>query len=249
MDFFAKSDIGIKREENQDSYGFTEKTGEYLLSVVCDGMGGMAGGKTAAKLAVKTFLSRFGFFYSERIEASGEVKAFDIKRIFSNAVYSANKAICDEAEKDESLFGMGSTLTSAFIYGNRLYTSNVGDSRIYLIRGDEISQLTKDNSFVQELLDQGIIDEEDARNHPRRNLITKALGASREIEPEYTATDLEEGDLILLCTDGLTNAVTDGEIKEIANKTGTLEEKVNALITYANERGGDDNVTAVLIKI
>ncbi len=249
MNFFAKSDIGTKREENQDSYGISEKSGEYLLSVVCDGMGGMAGGKTAAKLAVKTYLERFGFFYAERREVTDEVKPFDIKRIFSNAVYAANKAICEQAENDESLFGMGSTLTSAFIYKNCLYTSNVGDSRIYLVRGGEISQLTKDNSYVQELLDQGIIDEDGARNHPRRNLITKALGASSEIEPEYTATDLEGGDFILLCTDGLTNALPDEKIKEIVEKSTTLEEKVSELITYANEESGDDNVTALLIKI
>lgn len=249
MKFFAKSDIGTKREENQDSYGISEKNGEYLLSVVCDGMGGMAGGKTAAKLAVKTYLERFGFFYAERRQASDEIKPFDIKRIFSNAVYAANKAICEEAENDESLFGMGATLTSAFIYKNRLYTSNVGDSRVYLIRGAEISQLTKDNSYVQELLDQGIIDEERARNHPRRNLITKALGASSEIEPEYTVTDLEAGDCILLCTDGLTNAMPDEMIKEIIDLPTSLEEKVEGLITYANEHSGDDNVTALIIKI
>ena len=249
MNFFAKSDIGTKREENQDSYGISEKSGEYLLSVVCDGMGGMAGGKTAAKLAVKTYLERFSFFYSERREVTEDIKPFDIKRIFSNAVYAANKAICDEAERDERLFGMGATLTSAFIYKSRLYTSNVGDSRIYLIRGNEISQLTKDNSYVQELLDQGIIDEEGARTHPRRNLITKALGASSEIEPEYTANDLEDGDFILLCTDGLTNALSDEKIKEIIEKPTTLEEKTCELIAIANELSGDDNVTALLIKI
>ena len=247
MDFFAKSDIGIKREENQDSYGISEIQGEYLLAAVCDGMGGMAGGKIAAKTAVKTYLERFGFFYSERKAQSDVIKAFDIKRIFSNAVYAANTAVC-ERSAEEGLEGMGTTLTSAMIYGSTLYTANVGDSRTYLIHKDEIRQLTRDDSYVQELLDKGVIDEHEARIHPRRNLITKALGACPEVEPEYNCVLLESGDVVLLCTDGLTNALTDKEMLDIIAGDGDFEEKLNSLIDRANEGNGDDNVTAVLIK-
>lgn len=249
MKFFAKSDIGKNREENQDSYGMSESPNEYFLAVVCDGMGGMAGGKIAAKLAVKTFLDRFGFFYNERKCDTDNITAFDIKRIFSNSVYSTNKAVCDRASAEEGLHGMGSTLTSAFIYNGSLYTANVGDSRIYLLRGEDIIQITRDNSYVQELVDKGIISENDARVHPHRNLITKALGASLEIEPDFTSMLLEEGDVILLCTDGLTNAVSDDLIRDTVRCDGEYEEKLTHLITYANENSGEDNVTAVLIKI
>ena len=248
MIFFAKSDKGRVREENQDSYGISEIQGEYLLAVVCDGMGGMAGGKLAAKTAVKTYLERFGFFYSERKAESDVIKSFDIKRIFSNAVYAANTAVCEKSA-EESLSGMGTTLTSAMIYGSTLYTANVGDSRTYLIHKDEITQLTRDDSYVQELLDKGVIDEDEARIHPRRNLITKALGASPEIEPEYNRALLEPGDIVLLCSDGLTNALTDKEILDIVGTGGDCEEKLTRLIDVANESNGDDNVTAVLIKI
>ena len=248
MKFFAKSDIGTIREENQDSYGISELQGEYLLAVVCDGMGGMAGGKIAAKTAVKTYLERFGFFYSERKAQSDVIKAFDIKRIFSNAVYSANIALC-ERSAEEKLSGMGTTLTSAMIYGSTLYTANVGDSRTYLIHKNEITQLTRDDSYVQELLDRGVIDEHEARIHPRKNLITKALGASADIEPEYNCALLEQGDVVLLCSDGLTNALTDSDILAIVNGDGDFEEKLSRLIDASNEKNGDDNVTAVLIKI
>jgi protein phosphatase len=248
MKFFAKCDIGVKREENQDSYGISEIQGEYLLAVVCDGMGGMAGGKIAAKTAVKTYLERFGFFYSERKAQSDVVKAFDIKRIFSNAVYAANTAVCEKSA-EEGLSGMGTTLTSAMIYGSTLYTANVGDSRTYLIHKGEISQLTRDDSYVQELLDKGVIDEYEARIHPRRNLITKALGATPEIEPEYNRMLLEAGDIVLLCSDGLTNALSDKEILDILGTDGDYEEKLGRLIDAANEGNGDDNVTAVLIII
>lgn len=248
MKFFAKSDIGTKREENQDSYGISEIQGEYLLAAVCDGMGGMAGGKIAAKTAVKTYLERFGFFYSERKAQSDVIKAFDIKRIFSNAVYAANQAVCDRST-EEGLSGMGTTLTSAMIYGSTLYTANVGDSRTYLIHKDEITQLTRDDSYVQELLDKGIIDENEARTHPRKNLITKALGACVELEPEYNCALLEQGDVVLLCSDGLTNALTDREILEIVAGEGSFEEKLSRLIDAANSGNADDNVTAVLIKI
>lgn len=248
MKFFARSDIGTIREENQDSYGISEIQGEYLLAAVCDGMGGMAGGKTAAKTAVKTYLERFGFFYSERRAQSDVIKAFDIKRIFSNAVYAANNAVCEKSAQD-NLSGMGTTLTSAMIYGRTLYTANVGDSRTYLIHKDEIRQLTRDDSYVQELLDKGVINEDEARNHPRKNLITKALGASPEVEPEYNYSALETGDVVLLCSDGLTNALTDEEILDILRNEQGFEEKLTALIDGANAKNGDDNVTVVLIKI
>ena len=249
MKFFAKSDIGITRQENQDSYGITEAEGEYLLAVVCDGMGGVVGGKTAAKLAVKTYLERFSFFYSERRDATDSLTSFDIRRIFSNSVYSANKAVCEKSESEEALRGMGTTLTSAMIYKNSLYTANVGDSRIYLIRGEEITQITKDNSYVQELLDKGLIDEQEARCHPRRNLITKALGVASEVEPDFSSLTLEEGDVILLCSDGLTNALSDEEIASVINEKDSLEEKGKRIIDKANQKDGEDNVTVVLIKI
>lgn len=250
MIFFAKSDKGKVREENQDSYGISESQDEYLLAVVCDGMGGVQGGKIAAKLAVATYLDRFGFFYSDRFEGDAEamVTPFELKRIFSNAVYAANRAVYEKGQTDEELRGMGTTLTSALIIGQALYTSNVGDSRVYLIRDGVAERITKDNSYVQQLVDMGRITDEEARVYPGRNLITKALGVGEEVEPDFTCTALLSGDRILLCSDGLSNSVNDGEIAAIVCGEGDGEQKINYLVQYANIQGGDDNITAVLIE-
>ena len=136
MVFFAKSDRGRVREENQDSYGISESQGKYLLAVVCDGMGGVAGGKIAAKTAASTYLEKFEFFFSDRFDGEDDqiVTPFEIKRIFSNAVYAANKVVYEKGQSDEELRGMGTTLTSALIIGQALYTANVGDSRVYVVR-------------------------------------------------------------------------------------------------------------------
>lgn len=250
MIFFAKSDRGRVREENQDSYGISELQGQYLLAVVCDGMGGVAGGKIAAKTAASTYLEKFEFFYSDRFEENENplVTPFEIKRIFSNAVYAANRAVYDKGQSDEELRGMGTTLTSALIIGQVLYTANVGDSRVYLVRDGQAQRITKDNSYVQQLVDLGKISEEEARSYPGKNLITKALGVGEELEPDFTCTALEAGDRILLCSDGLSNSVTDDEIASILCGDGEGEQKINYLIQYANIQGGDDNVTAVIIE-
>ena len=250
MIFFAKSDRGRVREENQDSYGISEAQGKYLLAVVCDGMGGAAGGKMAAKLASSTYLDKFAFFYSDRFDDGEEqiVTPFEIKRIFSNAVYASNKVVYEKAMEDSELRGMGTTLTSALIIGQALYTANVGDSRVYIIRDGQAQRITKDNSYVQQLVDLGKISEEEARTYPGKNLITKAIGVREEIEPDFTCTSLEAGDVILLCSDGLTNSATDEEIAEILSSEGDGEQKINYLIQYANIKGGEDNVTAVVIE-
>ena len=250
MIFFAKSDKGRVREENQDSYGISESQGQYLLAVVCDGMGGVQGGKTAAKLAVATYLDRFGFFYSDRFDDAETplITPFEIKRIFGNAVYAANLAVYEKAQSDESLHGMGTTLTSALIIGSVLYTSNVGDSRVYLIRDRQAKRITKDNSYVQQLVDLGKISEEEAKVHPHHNLITKALGIGAELDGDFTCTALEAGDKILLCSDGLSNSVTDEEIADILCMDEDGEHRINYLIQYANIQGGEDNITAVVIE-
>ena len=250
MKFFAKSDKGKVREENQDSYGISETQDEYFLAVVCDGMGGLRGGKTAAKLAVATYLEKFGFFYSDRFEDNENaiVTPFELKRIFSNAVYAANRAVYERGKTEEELRGMCTTLTSALIIGQVLYTSNVGDSRVYIIRNGVAERVTKDNSYVQQLIDAGKITEEEAKNYPGKNLITKALGVGEEVEPDFACTTLEAGDRILLCSDGLTNSVEDYEIAAIVCGEGDGEQKINYLVQYANIQGGDDNITALLIE-
>ena len=250
MIFFAKSDRGTVREENQDSYGISEIQGQYLLAVVCDGMGGVQGGKTASRLASATYLEKFGFFYSDRFDENDNalVTPFEIKRVFSNAVYAANLAVYEKGQEDESLRGMGTTLTSALIVDTYLYTANVGDSRVYLVRDGVSQRITKDNSYVQKLIDEGKITEEEAKTYPGRNLITKALGVCAEVEPDFTCTELFEGDRILLCSDGLSNSVTEQEIASILCSEGDGETKINYLIQYANIQGGDDNVTALIIE-
>lgn len=233
----SMTDIGRRRKLNQD-YVFTADLPVGKLSnlyLVADGMGGHNAGGFASKYAVETIV--------EQISSSHEE---DIFTILNNAIITANKRIRRKAAEDETMAGMGTTLVAATISGDILKAANVGDSRLYLVN-DTITQITTDHSLVEEMIRMGGIDREQARNHPDKNIITRAIGAQTEVKADFFEVKLQAGDRILMCTDGVSNMLTDIEILEILCSAGTEEEKVRKLVDAANENGGRDNIGVILI--
>lgn len=249
MNVYGLTDRGLVREVNEDCIGISSFANGITVCVVCDGMGGAAGGKIASAIGEEVFISTMTS-YSDEIEKS----KFDSKKIklaIQDSIDKANLAILERAKEDLSLFGMGCTL-NALVYcegKNKVYYANIGDSRLYMIKKKEIKQLTKDHSYVQMLLDNRDITPEEAENHPKKNLITRALGVKEEIEPDiferriYTKNDL----YFLLCSDGLHGLLSKEKLKKIALSGTSIEEKVINYIRLANEAGGYDNISAILL--
>jgi len=243
MNIWGMTDIGLVRRENQDAYAVqvSEETG-FTVCVVCDGMGGPGGGKLASRLAVDAFMD--ACVNNLRRDMSWE----KVREVTAFAVAEANTAVYERSRAEDGQRGMGTTLVSAVLRDGEALLDNVGDSRAYLIRaGGGISRITRDHSVVERLVEQGNITAEEARVHPNRNLITRALGPDRTaFSDSYTAA-LEPGDCLLLCTDGLTGTVTDQEIaREVAR--GTEDNQcLDRLLELAKAQGAPDNVTAVLL--
>ena len=237
MRTFSITDVGMVRQVNQD---YVFEGGRPLgilrnLFVVADGMGGHQAGDYASKYTVEV-LQR------ELEKSQGE----DIERVLVNAIKTANREIIREASKDEHLKGMGTTVVAATIMNQMMYFANVGDSRLYLINHG-IQQLTKDHSLVEEMVRLGGIKPEEAKHHPDKNIITRAIGARDTIEIDFFHEELKSGDLILMCSDGLTNMLEDEEIGRILKTPGTIEERAERLIDAANQNGGRDNIAVILI--
>lgn len=235
------SDIGKMREINQDRFDTVDLPDNAGLAVVCDGMGGPGGGQIASAIAVRTICTGIAGRYS------AQMRLEDIKSMVKKSVQEANVAIFDEALANRKLMGMGTTLVMAFYRGRHVLIGNIGDSRAYLIKDGRIAQITKDHSMVQQMVDSGSITKREAKNHPQKNIITRALGVEASCDLDFFEVDLEEFDSILLCTDGLTNHVDDSELSfeiSVGDKQKTI---LKRLVMMANERGGTDNITAVLI--
>jgi len=234
MRVYGVSNIGLVRKENQDAFVVGENE-SFAYAVVCDGMGGANGGAVASELAVD--------IVSKRISVSE--KSSDYKFVLLSAVSAANVSVYDKAKTDSSLEGMGTTIVAAVVKDDVLHVAHAGDSRAYLFDGKEFTQLTRDHSVVQELLENGDITPDQAQHYPNRNLITRALGVSLDLQPEYNEFYLQGDYSVFICTDGVTNLVGDDEIAEfIKEKTETA---VDSIIKLAMERGGTDNATAVII--
>jgi len=254
MQFFGKSDTGIKRSENQDSFVTEQLYDNALLCLVCDGMGGANGGSIASGLACSTFVKQIKKKLSD-YKAQGQL-LFDeedpgIENHLKKAVTATNTAVFKKANRSRDLSGMGTTLVGALIINDCLYAVNVGDSRLYFVSRDGLTQLTHDHSYVQTLIDLGQITPEEASSNPHKNIITKAIGTQKKEEPDVFFKKLTDTDLeyLLLCSDGLTNFADDDSICKIINGDSSLEEKCSSLIELANKNGGGDNITAVLVKL
>lgn len=240
MNIWSMTDKGLVRKENQDAYA-VKTVFDHTVCVVCDGMGGAAGGQLASRIAVETF--------SEEMEKrlSPGSKPGRLREVSVVAVALANRAVREAARTSETYRGMGTTLVSAVSFDGGAVIANVGDSRAYHINQERIVQVTRDHSLVEHMLERGDITAEEARHHPNRNLITRALGPDVDPECDCYTCQLLPGEYLLLCTDGLVNTVTDEEImREVLNDdTNTCMERLLAL---SKSRGASDNVTVVLAK-
>ncbi len=235
---FSITDIGKKRKVNQDFVYTRENQVGNLPNVfiVADGMGGHKAGDYASKVTVETMI--------EEIENSSETNPIVI---FGRAIRTANERIRRKASEDEDLAGMGTTVVAATCIGNELQIANVGDSRLYIVN-KEIKQITKDHSLVEEMIRMGGLGREEARNHPDKNIITRAVGAGSTVEPDFFTVELEEGDVVLMCSDGLTNMLEDEEIRMIMSGARDIVEKAYKLVEAANENGGRDNISVILVE-
>lgn len=234
----AKTNIGLKRKLNQDMCFTSDSPLGNLqnLYIVADGMGGHNAGDLASRYTVDVMV--------ENIRLNQKKKPEDILR---DAIEAANKYVRKKAAEKEELRGMGTTVVAATFVGKHMLVANVGDSRLYIVGKEEIDQITVDHSLVEEMVQMGGIDRSSARNHPDKNIITRAIGAKDTVLPDFFHRFVEEGELVLLCSDGLTNMVEDDRIKEIMMDEGSVSEKVDSLVTEANNNGGKDNITAIVI--
>lgn len=240
MKISAKSDKGMVRSNNQDSYAAGELPGNVAWAVVCDGMGGAAGGNVASASAVKLISEKIATCYHVGMSDSS------IRNLLVSAVESANAVVFDTASKNESLFGMGTTVVAVIFNIDRVYIASVGDSRAYIV-SDKITQITTDHSVVQGMVDRGEITKEEARVHPQKNVITRALGVENEIRVDFFQEEIDkDNDVVLICTDGLTNFVSDSDILELS-KSLSKYEIADELVKTANANGGGDNVTVVTL--
>ncbi len=238
MKAFAATDVGVEREINQDCvyYSLTEVGPLPNLFIVADGMGGHKAGDFASRYTVDNFVSKVR-------ESSGK----DTVDIIDDAVTWVNTALLEKAGESPDYTGMGTTLVVATVIDNMLKVANVGDSRLYIV-GNDIRQITRDHSLVEEMVSLGEIDRKAARTHKRKNIITRAIGGDAKVEAEMFCVELQPGDKILMCSDGLSNMIEDEDIFKIIKDSPEIEEAAERLIDTANENGGKDNISVILIE-
>lgn len=239
MKTFSMTHIGRRRETNQD-YMFTSETAVGNLPnlfLVADGMGGHAAGDYASRFTVEKI-----------VEYIAQSQDEEPVTVLKDAIAYANHLLLAEAGSDEAKTGMGTTIVAATLCGERLHTANVGDSRLYVVNQEQITQITRDHSLVEEMVRMGEMDKEDAREHPDKNIITRAIGVGREVSADFFETVVTEDDTILMCSDGLTNMIDDADIKRIVLGGRDIVEKAERLVETANVNGGKDNITVVLIE-
>ncbi len=241
MKVLATSDKGMVRKMNQDCYYISEQNEEYDLYVLADGMGGYNGGEIASKLAIDS-VKEYIRNNINKIELNRET----LQVLIRHSMEYANKAVYDKSKTDINLSEMGTTLEVCLIYSNKVYIGHIGDSRVYRIRKNIIRKLTTDHSYVEKLVKDGTITREEAYHHPKKNMLIKALGCEENIEPDVMVKGFLKEDILLICSDGLTNLLKDKEIYEIV--ANNLENADKLLIQLANNRGGFDNITAVIIE-
>lgn len=241
MKVFAGTDIGKAREMNQDYYYVSQNSDEIKLCILADGMGGYAGGEIASTMAVTAVKNYIYNNYSKI-----KLDTNSIINLLKDATQYANMVVYEKTRQIEGLEEMGTTLEVALIVEEKIYISHIGDSRIYKIKKQEITQITKDHSYVEKLIKDGNITKEEAKLHPQKNVLTKALGCTAFVEPDLLVEKIEENDIILICSDGLTNMLPDETIKKIIKENS--EEPNKELIFAANQQGGSDNITVIVIQ-
>ncbi|MCF6462697.1 Stp1/IreP family PP2C-type Ser/Thr phosphatase [Clostridium sp. Cult1] len=242
MEIGVKTDIGKIRDINQDAY-YISSLSKHPLVIIADGMGGHKAGEIASNMAVEIISSNL-----EKDLVGSSLNDNDIKDIIKCSISKANEEIYNKSLEDEKFSGMGTTVTLAYKKNKKIFIGHVGDSRAYLFRKGVLSQLTKDHSLVEELIRNGSISREEAKIHPQRNIITRAVGTSKEIESDLIIQEKLIDDILLLCTDGLTNMVMDEEIEKYLYKCHDMQKVCEELVRTANDKGGFDNITVLAIK-
>ena len=242
MNIWGITDVGIVRQQNQDDYHIELLAEDMALGIVCDGMGGAKAGNVASQLAVETFLETAKAQPPEQWRNEPEA-------LLHFAAEQANGAVHFRANIDADCRGMGTTMVAALVIGNQAYVLNIGDSRCYLVRPEGISRVTRDHSVVEDLVARGQITLEQARQHPQKNLITRALGTESKLRADLFRQPMEPGDALLLCSDGLSNMVSDQELLYEVLHGGPAEDCCRRLLDIALSRGAPDNVTAVLLQM
>ena len=240
MEVFTKTDIGLVRKENQDSSAYSVISSDCVWAVICDGMGGAKGGKTASSAAVEYIAEYIEKEYDEAM--SGE----SLSDMLVDAVDGANLVVYKMAMEDPDLCGMGTTCDLVFVRDDVVHVVHVGDSRTYSIRGGKILQITEDHSVVQEMVRRGELTPDQAMKHPSKNLITRALGVSHEVDIDYIEAEFCEGDTVLICSDGLSNFVSKADmVRAVKECRGDL--LTDTLVDIAKRHGGHDNITVTVI--
>ncbi|SDK43091.1 Stp1/IreP family PP2C-type Ser/Thr phosphatase [Natronincola ferrireducens] len=239
----AITDVGKVREINEDNYCIYEN--DIGLYMVADGMGGHKGGEVASSIAIHRIKDHITKHIEEEL---AELEGPAIEGLIFEAFNRANREVYNKAKEDLNCEGMGTTVTMALIANNKLYIGHVGDSRGYLLRNNTLEQITQDHSLVAELVRNGSITEREAMKHPQKNIITRSLGTDENIKVDIFSVEFHEGDILILCTDGLTNFVDRYELEKILLETDDCVEVCNTLVSLANQRGGYDNITVVIVK-
>ena len=241
MKFVIKSDVGQRRKVNEDAAGYFESKNHIPLMMVCDGIGGHNAGEIASSMALML------------IGQSWEKTEFnDIEEVYQwliQKIEEVNDAIYTRSTQYEDLYGMGTTLVIASVVGNQLMIANVGDSRAYVLRNFQLKQLTEDQSLVNALLKSGEITPEEAENHPNKNIVTQSLGVTSSVEIDFVRMTVKDEDTLLLCSDGLSDMLSQEEIRNVMNHYSDIEQQVEKAVQEANEAGGRDNITVVIAKI
>lgn len=238
---YAKSDVGKVREINEDAFYISNSLDEIQLYMLADGMGGYNGGEIASKLAIQSAKN-----YIENNFKEIEKDKDSIIQLIGSSIEYANMVVYEKAKENKELSGMGTTLEICLIYNNRAFIGHVGDSRIYRIRKEFMRKLTQDHSYVQKLVKDGTITQEEAAHHPQKNMLMKALGCNAFVEPDVMVKGFLKDDILIMNSDGLTNLVSQEEIFKEAKKN--IEQATKNLVQMANDNGGYDNITVIIIK-
>ena len=241
LNVYGKTDTGRIRESNQDSFICGRLTENTLFCVVCDGMGGANGGNVASSMAVKIISDRIIDVYREELADNS------LKNMLESAIAAANINIYDTSMTDENLHGMGTTAVAAVVVDRKLHIVHVGDSRAYLVGQGEIKQITRDHSVVQAMVEKGQLTQNEARNHPRKHFITRALGVEDSVDCDYNRFIIDDKQNLLICTDGLTNLLEIDIIEKAVNEQEDKADVPQRLIHLANMAGGSDNITVVIV--
>ena len=247
MDYFGVTNVGKRRQSNQDCFAL-RMVCDYLVAIVCDGMGGANGGKIASEVACETFCDSLCARIEELHAANPDSVPGVLDKLIRNAIDTANDQIYKLALKNRDLAGMGTTLVGCVIHKNKVIIFNIGDSSLYHVRGNRIRKLTRDHSLVQSLIDSGQLTPEEAPYHPNKNIITRVVGVDDHVEADLSRCTISSG-YLLLCSDGLSNYLSGPDLAFFLNEDGETQEKAELLINYANAKGGADNITAVVIAL